>query len=552
MMNRSKIFLTILAFILAIILAAPLIVNPILKRKILVTLHQKYPDYDIRIDKLRWMLIPSQLTLTNITVASKPVAGNSRFLKGEIASIRFKGIENIKALFNRGYEVHQIVVSGSNIEGKVPFHKKEKLPITSTLNVRIDQILFDGVNLSLRDSSTAQSLVVREGMLKLKNLDIRKKDTLGILRQFDLRAYSVISNSPDSMYTFRANGIVYADSLKKLSVDSLSLNPNYKRYDFTAKHPYEADRFLVKISDLKLDKFQADDFYNSGNLVSSCLWIGNMNLEAFRDKRKPDSHEKKPPFQKYIYTYPGFLKIDSMLFNGGSITYIEHAEKAAEPGRVHLDDFRAKVYNLTNDSIYQSKDTTLTIKAQAMLMGKSKMDILFKARLFDPMNTFSVKGSLAAMQVKDLNPILEKNAFIYANSTKVNQLKFSFTANDKKTSGKMIMLYDGLDLAVKNKHTKDTTGLKEQIISLIANKSTWDSNPLPKEEARVGIIDYERDPTKSVINYCVKSVVSGIRSTIIKHPKNKKSFFQRIFTNGDDKVKERIKESSLLRFPELS
>lgn len=540
-MNRAKIFLTIIAFIVAIILAAPLIVNPILKKKILITLHQKYPDYDISIEKLRWMLIPSQLTLTNLEVASKPVPGNKRFLVGEIASIRFKGIKNIKALFNREYEIGEIIVTASNIKGKIPFHKKETIPLTSTVNVKIDQILFDGVNLSLRDSLTAQTLVVREGMVRLKALEVKKKDTLGILHQFDIKASSVISNSPDSMYTFQANGIVYADSLKKLSIDSLFMNPNYKRYEFTAKYPYETDRFLVKISDLKLNHFQADDFYNSGNLVSTSLSIGNFDLEAFRDKRKQDSKENKPSFQQYIYKYPGLLKIDSMIVHDGKITYIEHADKANEPGRVHMNGFKARVYNLTNDTLYQTKDTSLSIIAEAMLMGKSKMSISLKARLFDPANTFSMQGSLEAMEVKELNPILEKNAFIYTNTAKVHKLNFNFIADDKKATGKMIMLYDGLNMDVETNHSKKNTSLKEEIMSLIANKSTWDSNPMPKEETRVGIIDYERDPTKFVFNYCIKTIETGIKSTIIKHPRKKKSFFQKIFTSNDDKQKDAVK-----------
>jgi hypothetical protein len=153
-----------------------------------------------------------------------------------------------------------------------------------------------------------------------------------------------------------------------------------------------------------------------------------------------------------------------------------------------------------------------------------------------------MRGSLAAMEVKDLNPILEKNAFIDANSARVNKLKFHFVANDQKASGEMVMLYEGLDVAVKNKRTKDTTGLKEQIMALIANKSTWDSNPMPEEQARLGIIDYERDPTKFIVNYCVKSVISGVKSTIIKHPKKKKSFLQRIFTNKEERHKDASKD----------
>lgn len=537
-MNRIKILLVIFAFAVAMTMIAPLIVNPILKKKILATLNQKYPDYDITIEKVRWMLIPSRLTLKKITVRHTAPPWNKTSLKGDIQSIQFNGIRNIKALFEQEYEIHDIVVTNSHIEGKIPFSRKEKIPVTSTIKVRIDHIRFHQINLALKDTSSAQTLIIEEGALQIKDLDIKEKDPVDIFHRLDFRAKSVGSNSPDSMYTYRVHGVVYSDSIRMLSIDSLLMVPNYKRYDFTGRYPYETDRFDMTMKDIKLLDFHAGNFYKSGQLVSSCLSIGHVDLEAFRDKRKKDSKENKPAFQEYIYRYPGFLRIDSMLFDHGDITYIEHADGAEEPGWVHLKDLKAKAYSITNDTIYKTKDTSLTIIAEALLMGKSKMAVSLKARLFDPMNTFSMKGSLAAMDIKELNPILERNAYINANTTRVNQLKFNFIANDTKATGELIMLYDALDLAVINKRTEETDGLKEQIISLIANKATWDANPLPKEQIRVGIIDYERDSTKFVINYCLKSIVSGVKSTIIKLPKKKKSFFLRLFTSKQTQSKD--------------
>lgn len=45
-MNRLKILLATIALAVTVLLASPMIVNPILKKKILLTLHQKYPGYD--------------------------------------------------------------------------------------------------------------------------------------------------------------------------------------------------------------------------------------------------------------------------------------------------------------------------------------------------------------------------------------------------------------------------------------------------------------------------------------------------------------------------
>ena len=125
------------------------------------------------------------------------------------------------------------------------------------------------------------------------------------------------------------------------------------------------------------------------------------------------------------------------------------------------------------------------------------------------------------MDVRTLNPILERNAFFYATSGKIDKMNFNFTADKNNSSGKLTMFYHGLEIAVKNKETDDTTGLGEKIISFIANIKILNSNPLPGDEIRVGTIEYKRDPEKFLFNYCLKSILSGITTSMVKQPKKK-------------------------------
>ena len=147
--------------------------------------------------------------------------------------------------------------------------------------------------------------------------------------------------------------------------------------------------------------------------------------------------------------------------------------------------------------------------------------MLLKNKLFDKRNTFTVEASLSGMQAKTLNPILERNAFIYATSGKIDKMDFNFTADKNSAHGTLRMLYHGLEIAVKNKETDDTTGLGEKIISFIANIKILNSNPLPGDEIRVGTIEYKRDPEKFLFNYCLKSILSGITTSMVKQPKKK-------------------------------
>jgi hypothetical protein len=97
-------------------------------------------------------------------------------------------------------------------------------------------------------------------------------------------------------------------------------------------------------------------------------------------------------------------------------------------------------------------------------------------------------------------------------------LNFQFTANNTKATGNMTLLYHDLKIAVKNKQTNDTTALKERIVSILANNMILNSNPLPRKEVRIGTIDFERDPERFVFGYVFRSILSGMKSSLLRNP----------------------------------
>jgi len=531
-MSRIKILLAIIVLTVAIIFVTPVLVAPLLGNRITSALNEKYTDYSFKIDKVHWSIFSSNLNLKKITVSSIAENAGIANINGEIASIQLKGINLMNALFKKKYGIDEVIISNGHLQGTFPFYPKKKRLTVSSINLQIGNLLFDQIDLSLKDSASNQTFILNEGILKIVDMKIEKLDTLGIFNHLDFEAKQILSVSADSFYTYQAKGFVYSDTLKNLSIEALLIDPNYNEYDFTAKHIYESDRIEAAFNHIDLKHFSALDYFNSGNFVSSYIEVGNMDLHVFRDKRIKDTHKIKPTLQEVIYKFPNLLRIDSIGINGGNIKYTEHAEKANEAGWITINELKAGIYNVTNDSIFKVMDASLEMEAEALLMGKSKMTISLKAKLFDQQNTFSMNGTLAELDVKELNPILEKNAFVYANSAIIDKIEFNFMANDTKSTGKMIMLYHDLDIAVKNKRTDDTSAFKEQIISLIANNKAWDSNPSPGDKVRVGIIHYERDPTKFMTQYCIKSIISGIKSSIIKGPEKKKNFLQKIFSNS--------------------
>ena len=519
--NVVKFLMGIVAFLLLLLLITPFIVESLIGRKIAEKLSEKVQDYTVEIGKVHFSLIRSQIELENITIYSKQDSGADRKFKGEIASIKLKRIGLTKAIFKKDIDISEIIVSNTNIKGTLPFPEKTRPPVISSLNIRIDSIRFDRIELAIQNTTNAAAYSVKEGVLKISDFQVQKLDTLmpAIVKHFDFNATEILSVSADSMHTFTASGIRFSEISNTLLADSLSMHPNYKDYDYAARHKYQTDRIEATLSNVFLHDFSAAGYLKSKKLVSSYLEIGKMQVDVFRDKRKKFHHVNKPAFQDMIYDYAGPINIDSIGLQSGNVVYTEHGEKANEPGRMSFNKISAKIYKISNDTIYKTEKGFFKINAKALLMNKARITLLLKGRIFDRQNTISVNGTLSEMAVKVLNPMLEKNAFIYATSGIIDKMNFSFTADNSKASGKMILLYHDLNIAVKNKRTDDTTALKERVTSIIANIKILNSNPLPDKGVREGIIEYERDPERFVFNYFGKSILTGIKSSIVNSPK---------------------------------
>ena len=519
-----KIFIGIVGLVLLSLITIKVVVEPLILKKIQSAVNENNKDFNVQIGKVHLAIFSSGLELKNITISTKHEQIGIQDINGEIASIRFEGIQLRRAIFKNDIEIREVIVFNSSIKGSIPFQKKSMPPKISSLNIRIDSLFLDKTNLKFKSTTTAQAFSAKDGVLKMYHLQVQKLDTLSasIVKRFDFNVQEFQTVSPDSMYTQTATGINYSATSNKLTVDSLSIHPNYSESEFTARHKFEIDRIEAVLSHLLFHDFSASDYIKSGGLTSSYIEIGKLEMDIFRDKRKEFRHVNKPAFQDVIYNYPGKITIDSISISGGNVAYSEHVDNASEPGVIRFNKLNAQISNITNDTIYKTEKAFIGFNAEAFLMGKAKMTVQMKGRLFDSQNTFAVNGKLSGIEVMELNPMLEKNAFIYATSGKIEAMNFSFTANNTKASGQMNLRYEGLNVAVKNKRTDDTTAVKERVISVIANMKIMNSNPIPGEDMRQGAIDFKRDPEKSFFNYCAKSIISGIKSSVTKTPETRK------------------------------
>ncbi len=432
-----KIFIGMIGLVFLSLITIRVVVEPLILRKIQTAINENNKDFSVEIGKVHISIWRSGLELENITISTNPEQKGIKDINGEIASIKFEGIHLAKAIFKKDIEIREVTFLNSSVKGRIPFPEKARPPKVSKLNIRIDSMFFDKTNLEVKNSLTAQVYSVKDGVLKVYHLQVEKLDTLSasLIAQFDFDAHELLTVSADSMYTYTATGINYSATSNTMAADHFSIWPNYTDYEFTARHEFATDRIEAGFSKNIVHGFSAEDFLKSGEIACSFIEVGMMDMKVFRDNRKEIRHVKKPVFQEMIYNYHGRIRVDSIGLTNGNIIYAEHTKKGNEPGKISFQEINAKIYNITNDPIYKTEEAFLKLNAEAMLMGKGKITMLLKGRIFDSQNTFSLDGTLAGMDVKELNPMLEKNAFIYATSGKIDTMDFSFTGNNSNAIG---------------------------------------------------------------------------------------------------------------------
>lgn len=525
MKSKKWLYFALLLIIIGVLtrIVLTLFVEPWIDKKLETTLTDKNPNYEIQISKVHISLFSRGLELNEIVLSSKSEVSKSLYISGTIASVKLYGISIIKAVLKKDIFIKSVTVSESRLSIITAPTEENRPSIILPVNIKIDRLIMDKTNLVVRNKLNSLSHSLTEVMIKVDSINFYKQDSLSIERfkNLEFAADDLSSVSADSMVTYNVKDIAYSSVSNSVSADTFSIVPNYSDYDYASRFKFQKDRIEVVLSSISVPGFNITEYLSSGSLICPYIEAGNLDLKIFRDKRKEFNHVNKPEFMDMIYGIKGIIRLDTISILNGKITYKDHAEKANEPGSLTFNKVKARIYNITNDSFFVDKKAFLELRCSALLMGKGNMEVLLKSNLFDIQNIFTVTGTLSGMDISDMNPYLEKSALIYVTSGRLDKMDFNFTANSTEANGTMTMLYNGLDIAVKNKNTDDTTAFKERLISLIVNIKVINANPLPGKETRVGIIKYERDPEKFLFAYCAKAILSGIKSSLLKNKKDK-------------------------------
>ncbi len=298
-------------------------------------------------------------------------------------------------------------------------------------------------------------------------------------------------------------------------IKDFHLIPQYDRHEYARRAVFQTDRLDISIHMLSLKRFNLRELVLGGKIKAGLLEIDSLVVDSYRDMRIPRKPGFKPPMpQDGIRKLKAYLKIDTVSFKNGKATYSEQV--GIEAGTIYFDKMHGTLMGLTNDSVLLNAGLVSELKGTLYLMGKGKLDATVRFKFGDKRNAFTVSGNLGETDLREINPMLTKLLPAEISSGKVKQLMIPLiTANDDVATGHLLFYYNNLSIAMTTEKKSTWNSVKKGVINFVANDLVVNNdNPTKKGKMKTGVIVFNRDKEKGIINFLWKSTLSGLKSTM--------------------------------------
>jgi hypothetical protein len=347
----------------------------------------------------------------------------------------------------------------------------------------------------------------------LTNLRIDDKPSQGFLHAKEFSFHIPDLSRQKKLYKYTIGDMNYSSKGDRFTAKNIHIIPNYNRENHQKQVGSQSDYFQGTIDSLCFDKSDIRRWFDKEELISKMISVNGLNLDIYRDKRTPFNEQQRPGMLQDLIREAGHsFMIDSLKLVNSMVTYTEQPAISDYEGIIRFSKIQASLAPVSNIKSISGNLHDLRFEGSATIMDSCQLKTTMDFKMNDPLNSFNAEGSLSPFNMHVLNPILEPLALISIRTGKVEQFRFSFSANESSSNGNLYFGYDNLKISVlekKNGNTKES-----KFASFMANSLLLRSKNPRGKELLPDEISIQRDEKRSVLNYLWKSVFSGIRNTL--------------------------------------
>ena len=349
----------------------------------------------------------------------------------------------------------------------------------------------------------------------LSNFRIDNKPSAGFLHStdFSFKIQNTKRQDTKKFYQFVIGSSEYSSINNRFTVRDIRLIPNFNKEKFNQQNGYQSDYFKGKLDSIVISQPNIQRWFKKGELAGKYMSINGLDIDIYRDKRIQFDEKRRPEMlQDMIKNLPYPIQIDSLRLIDASIRYTEQPVLGDKVGKIGFSNLQVVLKPFTNMIASGSKIPDFKLDGTATIMDSCQMKVSMNFLMNHPDNAFTASGSLSQFNMRILNPVLEPLSLVSIRSGHVDQFSFNLTADNTHATGHLLFGYNDLRISVLE--LKDGNTKEVKFASFIANSLLLRSKNPRGKELLPDEISFQRDQKRSVLNYCWKSIFSGIRNTL--------------------------------------
>ncbi len=505
--------------------------------------------YKIAYDDLKLDEINGNLSVINLRInydsaklEELRAAGKtpSMLMHIQVPSLHVTGVKTPQALLNKEISGNKVTITNPLVELKYTMEGKDTL--RNVPDKALYEQILGGLNMIHLDTVEITGGIISTQNLKTKRKNIELIDTrlqlvdvavdsvanedstrLFFARTLNLQCGNVSWFSGNGLYRYTADSITVGSDNSQAFIKRFAIEPQKGEDAFVKSLPTQDDRFDfnirgIGIKGLKMLDLLNESFYADSITIDAAQFKIYRDLSIVRDKK---NRVGTYPHQA-VAKLPIPVEVPVMVVNNTYVEYKEKNPKTQQSGKVRFHNSTAVIRNLTNKKEKVAQNNVMTVDISTRFLDLTPFNVKWKFYLLQPNGRFDVSGTLSGLDAKAVNVLAEPMGPARIEEGKINKVQFNFAGNDYNMSGKVLMLYEDLKVAVLEKNEDNKKLEKKKLISFVANILAKNSNPKRKgQEPREIDVKNERNTNRSIFNLAWKTLFEGIKETVGINKKSK-------------------------------
>jgi uncharacterized membrane protein len=372
--------------------------------------------------------------------------------------------------------------------------------------------------------STQESLLKQlsfsDFKLKFDSVDVQTNlDTLIFnFQDFASEINDLNIQTRDSLFHIMMSSFDLSYRDQTIALEKLSFKPNVSNAVIQKNYKFQHTQFSGTVGKINFDGVNFDSLLYANKFFIETISLDSISALVYKDNTKAKDLKHFPEYlAQVIMGIPNPVQLKTV--KATNVNLINEERKPdGSIARVHINRGTAEVKNITN----LAPEETLTINAVAYLANQVQFKLDLGFSYSKPQFTFS--GVMQKFELADLNPIIAAYTPAKFTAGVADEIKFSGLARNSSSTGNLTFLYHDLKV---NLELEDKAKWVNDLITFGANTALHSNNPVsPNFPARSVKFQADRDMNKGFVNLIIKSLLDGMKETMLLSKENRKEFNQ--------------------------